>query len=555
MKRFDQYIHQVKSGEVLTNKWVKLAIQRHMKDLQNPAFFFDREAAQKVISFIEALKHIKGDLAGKPILLDPWQVFFIGSLYGWKRKDTGRRRFKKAFLFIARKNGKTLLGSALQVHDVLTEPGAEVYSIATTKDQANLSFKNCRAFVKKNEDLSRLLSLFQYEVRNENQDGVIKALSSEHDTHDGLNVSFCLADEVAAHKDYQAVNVIRSGMKSRSQPLLLMITTAGYSVAEDNPGHGEFSLSKKLLSGLYQDETYFTLLYCLDDGDDWKDPRNYIKANPGLGSSITLETLKEELGEAIEKPSYKPEFYTKTLNWFLQKEETGQWFPVDVIERMKQKQPPEDFLKGLPVVGAIDLSKRIDFTAYTLTWWDQGAGLYYRKHKFYIPEKQIETKFQRDSSMLYHWIEKGWIKPTPGEVIDYEFLIDDINRDRAKYQLLTDLVYDRWSSTDVVKELQSGANMIEMDMSTKSMSEPAKAYEADVLQGIIVDNNPVSHWMHSCAKVFSMYNNNIRIEKIDSRKDSRRIDAVITSIMGHAHLKATAQKPPAPDYEWGDLEY
>lgn len=560
MVRFWKYIEQVKSEEVITNEWIKKAVERFEKDYSqieegDYPYYFDEDEIQKVINFVEELKHIKGELAGSKIKLEPWQVFYIGNVYGWKKKENGKRRFKKSFLFIARKNGKTLLGSALQVYDLLTEDGAEVYSIATTKQQANLSFENCRNFVKYNADLKELLTTYQYHIYNPMNEGKITSLSSEYGTHDGLNVSFCLADEVSAHKDYNAINVIRSGMKSRVQPLLLMITTAGYSTSEENAGYGEFELSKKLLNGLYEDDSFFPLLYCLDEDDDWLDANCYIKANPNLGVSIKLETLIEEQKEAIQKPTYKSEFYTKTLNRFLKKSSKDQWFSIDVIHNLKNEDFRKEKQRVIPVMGSIDLSKRIDFTAYTKMFYDKELNKYYVKHKFYIPEEQVDEKFKNDISLIHHWIERGYITTTKGSTIDYDYLINDVMKDKQDLPLYNSIVYDEWASDEVVKELSPHFRMIAMGMNTKSISNPAKKFEVDVLNRKIIDNNPVSHWMYSNAKVYTDYAGNIKIQKIDTRHDSRRIDGLITSIMAHSLIQNEIKKKDVGVVKWGNVKY
>jgi phage terminase large subunit-like protein len=533
-KLFWSYVYDVESGRLKTGKWTKLVIKRFRKDRRKREFDFDVRDAAKVCRFVEALKHIKGDLAGQSIVLEPWQIFFIFNVYGWKKKN-GRRRFRRALLFVARKNGKTLLAAALAVHALLTEAGAEVYTLASTKEQANLAFNNAREFVRKNKDLSALLELYQYDIRNVETASYMKALSSEYGTHDGLNPQLALADEIAAHKDYGAINVIRSGMKARSEPLMLMITTAGYSTAEDNPGYQENQLAKKLLEGIHSDDGYFVQLYELDEDDNWQDETNYIKANPNLGVSIELETLVEERNEAIQKPTYQAELFTKTLNRFLEKSVTSQWFSATAIKRTNQK---EIILRpDMPVAGAIDLSKRIDFTAYTKCFYDDETDKYILKHIYYIPEDQVEEKMKNDSSMVWNWINEGLIVPTPGSTVDYSFLINDILKDKQELPNYTDIVFDRWSATETVEELKDHFNMIEMDMSTKAMSEPSKDFETLMLDERIVDRNPVAHWMLSNAQVFVDYAGNIKIRKIDYRSSSIRIDSVITSIMATNHVK------------------
>ena len=561
MKRFWDYIEQVKNKRTTTGKYIRKSIQRFEEDLrqslENPVYpyYFDERTAQRVIDFVEALKHIKGSLAGKPIHLEPWQVFFVGNLYGWLKKDTNTRRFKKAFLFVARKNGKTLLGSALQVHNLLTEAGAEVYSIATTTAQANLSFFNAREFVKKNPDLSELLKLYQYEIKNENTAGFMKALSSEHNTHDGLNTSFCLADETSAHPDSMAVNVIKSSMKAREEPILLQITTAGYSTNSDNAGYAEYQLAKKLLDGTFKDDTFFPLLYEIDEQDDWKNPESFIKANPNIDVSVTKETLLEELNEALNKPSYQDEFLTKSVNRFLAKSSSKAWFSIEDIQKLRQPEPEERTLLSLPVVASIDLSKRIDFTAYTKYFYDERSKKFIAKHKFFIPEEQVEKKMKSDSQLIYQWIRDGHIIPTAGEVVDYEFLIDEILKDKQKYKNLNEIAFDKWSATDVVSKLKENFLMVEMEMNTRGLSEPSKDFETQLLQGNIIDNSPVSQWMISNAKIVVDNAGNLKIEKIDYRADSRRIDALITSVMALSRIKEVIKSQRSKQVDWANVVY
>jgi len=542
MKRFYQYIEDVNSKKILTNKYVKLAVKRFEADLAKSKeddypYYFDEESAQKFINFTEIMKLYKDQWAGQPLKLEPWQVFILGNIYGWKRKEDNYRRFRKAFIFVGRKNGKTVLVSSSLLYDVLTTQGGEAYVAATRRDQSKICFDNVREMVKQNKGLADRLQIYNssYRIVNHRNVSFISALSSQYNTFDGLNPSCVVIDEVSAMKDYNIIKVLQSGQYSRPEPLMLEITSGSDDVY--SAGAQEFERSSKILEGSYVDDTYFCVLYCLDKGDDWKNPNNYIKANPNLGVSITIDALIKARDEAVQQPSLEGEFRTKNLGMFISPVST--WIPhstwIKCINNAAKFKLPED-TSNCVIIGAVDLSQRYDFTTYSLYFYDLDQKKYFAKHHFYFPEQQIENKMKHDSPMIRKWIEEGYITPTPGDIVNYNIMFDDIRDDLEKYYV-KELLFDPWNAATLVNEIGPHVDLVEINQSMKNMSPMAKDFEAAVIDGQVVDGNPVIAWMNSNCDAYRDANGNIKPVKQGGATSTKRIDGIVTSVMCLGRIK------------------
>ena len=542
MERLYQYVEDVESGKILTNKYVKLAVQRFRKDIEksqqpDAEFYFDEKAASKFIRFTEVMKLYKDKWAGQNLHLEPWQVFILANIYGWKRKSDGNRRFRKAFIFVGRKNGKTVLVSSSLIYDVLTTPGGEAYCAATKREQSKICFDNVKEMVKKNTGLSDRLRVYNSTSRivNEANSSFVSALSSQYDTFDGLNPSCVVVDEVSAMKDYNIIKVLQSGQYSRPEPLMLEITSGSDDIY--SAGAQEFERSAKILEGSIEDDTYFCILYCLDKDDDWKDSSKYIKANPNLGVSITLEALEHARDEAIQQPSMEGEFRTKNLGCFISP--MSVWIPHKTWQNNIKNAADYPFPKdtqGLVIIGAIDLSKRLDFTTFTLYFFDPHSNHYWAKHRFYFPESQIEEKLKHDSPMIRKWIEQGYIRPTPGDITDYNAVFADVKTDLKQYSI-KEILFDPWNAATLVSEIGPLVDLVEVNQSMKSISPMAKDFEAAIINNQITDTNPVVAWMNSNCEAYTDPNGNIKPVKAGGPKSTKRIDAIVTSVMCLGRIK------------------
>ena len=532
---YAKYIDDVTRSKVPVCKKVKQAVARHVADLKRSEsrsfpYYFDNKKAQAAIVFFMHLVHTKGKLAGQRLNPEPWQQFIIASLYGWRRRDNDKRRFRKAYVQVARKNGKSFLASGVALYDLLTEPGAEVFSAATKKDQARIVFEDAKKTVQYSPELKRYIKVWAHSLTC--ADGSMKPLASDSNTLDGLNPSCAIIDEYHAHKTDELLAVIETGMRARAQPLMFIITTAGND--KNVPCYEEYEKVGKLLSGAkgYENDEYFCIVYEIEKGDDWKNEKNWYKANPNLGVSVEIDSMRFAYKNALQKSSDEDAFRTKNLNEWLNVSEVWindrQWAKC-------QRRFSEKSLEGLRCWGAIDLSKRIDFTAFTW-YFALPNGKRYAKHYFFIPEAQIDAKMRQDSYLIRQWIKQGYIYATPGETVDYSFMQKKILEDSKKYDV-QEIAYDRNLAEYLIQDLSDEFNCVEFNQSITGMSEPSKAWESAIVAGTIIDNNPVMAWMASCATVKPDANGNIKPLKPDANKTSKRIDGVITSIMANNRLE------------------
>ena len=541
--RIMQYVDDVESKKVLTCKWIQLAVKRFLSDVKkikrkDYPYTFDSKKALDVVAFIEALKQYQDKFAGQYLHLEPWQVFVIANIYGWVRKDDGRRRFTKAFIFVARKNGKTMFVSALAPRVIITEKGAQVYIVATKADQASIAYENMLAFIKQNEGLQRRLidRKSRKRIVCEQTMSYIQPTSRDNKSNDGLNPVLIIADECSAMKDWGALKVMLSGTGARSEPLTIEITTGGENIA--SVGMQEYEVSKKVLTGETEADNFFTVLYTLDEGDDWKDPKNYIKANPNLGISVQMESLVRARDDALLQPYLESEFKAKNLNLFVSP--ITAWITESVWKRAMQTgdKIPTD-LSPFYYCGGVDLAKVSDFTAYTKYFWIPEIRKFIAKHNFYLPSGPIDERFRKDAAMIRKWVDEGHITVSGESVVDHGPMFDLIKRDAETYRIPDGggIAYDPYYSFDLIKNCDEFVDLIPFKQCIAKLSPAGKAWEKSILSGEIIDNNPVMRWMVSCVAVKRFDDDNIKIRKDDSgHGTTKRIDGVITSIMARDTL-------------------
>ena len=538
VERCFQYCEDVESGKIRTNKYIKLAVKRFRNDLKkaekkNSTYYFDEAAANKFCSFCECLKMYKDKFKGKPLILEPWQCFIFCNIYGWKERATGQRRFKIAFCFVARKNGKSTMMSATLLYDILTTNGAEAYCAATKREQARIILDTVREMVKQNEGLSSRLKYFNSTSRiiNQRLAGKIEALSADSKKMDGLNPSCVVIDELAAMKNFDTINVLHSGQGSRESPLLFEITSGSDDI--HSAGRQEFEKAAKILEGTFENDEFFTVLYCIDEGDDWKDSKNDIKANPNLEVSVFQSHLDMSRKEAMQQVAKEGEFRSKCLGEWVSP--ITSWIDYKTWSNcLTNETIPEE---GYNIsIGAVDLSQRVDFSVYSVYTFNTHTRKFYAKHKFYIPEEQIENKMKRDSPMIRKWIEEGYITATRGPIIDYSVIFRDIKQSLEE-GYVKEVCFDPYNAGTLINEIGPLVDLIQVNQNMKNMSPMSKDWEASVINKEIVDNNPVMKWMVSCCAVYVDANGNIKPVKNHGAASSDRIDGVITSIMSHGRLK------------------
>jgi phage terminase large subunit-like protein len=541
LKRLAEFVADVKRFPDKYGKWSKLSVGRFKSDIEKSKaadypFEFRPAAAARVIGFIEKLKQSKGKWARRDLTLSPFQVFIIANLFGWVKKADGLRRFRNAYVSLARKNGKSTLISGLADYMVLAdpEPSAEIYLAANARHQADIVFQQCKETITITPGLSRHLRCQTFSIVNPKTFGVIKKLSSEANTLDGLNASFVVLDEVHSFRNSKLYDVLRGSMGARSQPLMVSITTAGND--KSNFGYQQELYTKQVLDGMVEDDTYFGIIFAIDDDDDPSDESLWIKANPGLGEMVSIEDLRSQYRESKSLPQKMNDFIAKRLNRYVDSK-TG-WIDGD-FWRSCVGDATEAELVGQPCFVAIDLSKRGDFTAVSLTFPTVG---FYTKWFYYLPEEGFAERVEFENAQYLQWVKDGFLKLTPGRVIDYAIVEADIRQAAKDYKII-EAPYDPYAKSKLIDSLEAdGVPCIEFPQRIQYVGPAATALEVAVKsRAVKFQNNPISLWMMANAEAFEDVNGNLKIQKGDDRR--KRIDGVITLIMGHHRARLWAGEP------------
>ena len=543
MKKYFRYVDDVNTGRVLACEALTLAVSRFERDLaaskkRGAKWIFDEAEANQAIGFIECLVQFEDQFAGIPITLEPWECFFIAQLFGWRNRKTGRRRFRKALLFMARKQGKTILAAAILLYELLCRPGIEVYSLATKQAVANKGFRYLSEFIAANPDISALVKIHKSpkSIFIESTSSVYVPLSSDGKL-DGFRPVVVHIDELAAMTDGgRARRTLLSGMGSTEEPLELITSTASDSL--ENPLIEEYEYAKQVLDGTLEDDATLVAIYEIDKADKWDDLSVMQKSCPNLGVSVSLEYLAGELKKARLIPAMATEYKTKYCNIFIASDKT--WIPDKTwnICRTNRKTHAEVFadLSRLPCYLSLDLSTIWDYTALTRTFYSSAADKYLALHRFYIPKAQVETKVYQESSQIREWIAKGFIVATPGESIDSAYLYADIDAALKAHKVLG-IVYDPAKAKEFESTYQDRADLVVFKQVALNMSPAAKAWEKGIVDGKICDDNPVMRWMLSNAiNKVNPDSGSYFITKNPTSKARRRIDGVITSIMAYWSL-------------------
>jgi phage terminase large subunit-like protein len=488
-----QFAVDVLSGDVVSCKQVKQSCQRFIDDLDAGVWIFDQAKATRILEFYpDFIRHVKGKLAGQPYELSDWEGFILINLFGFVDKH-GLRRFRTAYIEVARKNSKSTFcsGIGLYMTALDNEGGAEVYSAATTKDQARIVFGDARTMITKSGPLKRLFGYHRLNIHHLKSASKFEPLSADANTLDGLNIHCGIVDEIHAHKSREVWDVLETGTGAREQPLILAITTAGFN--KQGIGYEQREYITKVLSGIVSDDTYFGIIFTLDEGDDPFDEENWIKANPNLGRSKKIDDMRRLAKKAREIPAALNNFLTKHLNIWVNA-------AVAWLDMLKWEKLPEradiEHLKTLPCYIGMDLANKLDVAAVVAAFPD-GENIHFLC-KFYLPENTIYTKARTIGNMYDTWSKQGYLTLTDGDIIDHEVIEADIR------QMLTDfdvraVGFDPWGSTQMsIRLSQDGAPMVEIPQTVKNLSESMKEIEAKVISGTLhKDKNPMMDWMAS----------------------------------------------------------
>jgi phage terminase large subunit-like protein len=527
-----EYMRGVLDGSVPACSFVKQAVQRQLNDLrrwgpEGGDYYFDEKEASRPCWFIENLTHTKGELAGRAIHLEPWQCFLLTTLFGWKSK-AGNRRFRSAYVEVSRGNGKSTLLSGIGLFCLCAdhEPGAEVYSFATTREQAKIVFGDAQTMARGNRALQEAygLEVTAHALYVPATNSTFQAKSAEGSTLDGLNTHLAIIDELHAHKKRDVFDVVETSLGKRRNSLMVSITTAGV----DRTGicYEQRTLVTKILSGSLQDESYFGIIYTLDPDDDWKSDEALAKANPNWGVSVRPEVIRALQAKAIATPSAENNFKTKHLDVWCNAD-VG-WMDMKAWDACADESLDESDFDGEPCWLGLDLASTSDMTAKVKIFQRKidGSSHYYLFGDYWLPRTAIERGV---NSQYQGWEYLGYLHVCEGPVTDFAEIRDSILEDCGRYSVQS-VAYDPFQAVQLSKELSDdGVPMVLCKQTVANLSDPMKQFQALVLDHRLHFNgDPVLTWMVSNVVCHVDVKENIY-----PRKDApeNKIDGVVAGIM------------------------
>ena len=500
-------------------------------------YIYNEKRAVLPIEFIERFcRHSKGKWAGQPVVLELWQKAFISALFGFVDKDTGIRKYKKGALFVARKNGKSTIDSGLGDF-MLTkdgEGGAEVYSIATKKDQAKVVWEEAKRMVKKSPALNKRIRCLVGGMYYDATESFFKALASDRNSLDGLNAHFVIADEVHAWKDKNLLDVMYDSMSAREQPMLLETSTMG--TIRESVFDSEYEYFTDIIDG-YEgksqtvDETVLPVIYELDNPNEWQDERKWYKANPGLGTIKNIKDLRDKVNRAKNNPSELVNLLCKDFN--IRQNEQDKWITFDIANN-EETYNIEDLFDNY-AVGGVDLSSTTDLTCATLLIVKGGKK--YVIQQYFIASDRLEFKIKDDKIPYDKWEQRGLVTVCEGAKVDYSKVTEWFLKMKEEYEIVPILVgYDPWNSNYWVDEMITNKfKMLEVRQGAKTMSNPMKQLEADLIEkNVNYNNNPILKWCLCNTAVKVDDNENIR--PVKGQKQRARIDGTVSLIIAYCVL-------------------
>lgn len=542
------YALSVVNGHVPACRWVKLACQRHLTDLERAAtdpefgFYFDPAEAARRIEFCTRLRHYKGTAKGKAFRPESWQGFIIGSVFGWKRRADGLRRFRYALVVVPRKNGKTYLAASVAIQMLIgggnlrkdgrfsPEAGAEVYFVATNEAQARIGWRDAVRIIKRSPGFSDILASRVSEIRYDDQDAICRPLGADSDSLDGLNPSCAIKDELHAWKDRALWDVIEEAFGAREQPLAFVISTEGNirgGIFDEQLTHAQ-----NILEGgdSYRDDAYFAVIYTADEGDDPFAEATWFKANPNLGVSKSLDYMRDQAAKARLLPGKRASFLTKQLN--IRSNAETQWIGLDVWDRCAGElslQEIENWCEGRPCSIGLDLARVIDMSSACFLFRE--GDVYTAFWRYWYPSDVLRESADRDRVPYDQWARDGLINATDGDVTDFNEIETDLKALADRFSVMR-LAYDPMFATDLAIRLRDGDAKVPIAPFTQTFTN--YTLPCDELERILIGKklvhggNAIARWNAGNVVVRKGPSGNRMPDKGKSRG---RIDGAVALLM------------------------
>ncbi len=537
---------RVVAGAVIAGPLVQAACRRHLGDrgtAKARGFRWSPARARWAIDFFANLVHTEGEWAGQPFVLMPWQAFIVGALFGWLRAD-GRRRFREAYIEVPRKNGKSTLaaGLALLLAFFDEEAAAQVYCAATKRDQAKIVWGLARDMVLRRPALGRRIEVRATGLSILGTGQKLEPLGKDADSMDGLNIHGAVLDELHAHKTPAVVDVVRTAIVARRQPLIFYITTAG--AERESVCFAQHTYGEKVLAGTLTDDAFFAFVAAPTPEADWRSERTWAEANPNLDISVKLEELRRLCEAAQAIPAHQTAFRRLHLNEWLQPDrralDMGRW------ERGATPGLTLAALAGRPCVVGLDLATRIDMTALVLVFPDLDGGISVLPY-YFIPADNLLARVQRDRIPIDVWVREGLVTATPGNITDYSFVYGRL-LELAEQVAITAVASDPWNAAALNSRLQAdGFPVIEVRQGYKTLSEPTKQFQALVQAGKVRHPaHPCLTWNAGNLALLTDAQGNLMPDKARSTGRIDGISALITALT--RVLDGPGQEPATSSY-------
>lgn len=549
----------IADGSIPACHWVKQAVARQVRDLARVGqvdwpWHFDKGHADAVVAFVEAMPQVKGSkFAGKKLVLSDWQCFIITTVFGWLDED-GMRRFRTVYIEVPRKNGKSTMTAPVGLFCLTAdgEIGAEVYSAATTRDQAKIVWGDAKAMTLAAPDFRHYLGVraMSHAIMQPGTNSTFKPLSRDNQGNlDGLNVHCALIDELHGHKTRDIWDVLETATGAREQPLMWAITTAGSNRA--GICYEQRNYVTKLLDQVFEDETYFGIIYTLDKADikakDFFRPEMWAKANPNYGVSVKPDDLARKAHKAQQAPSALANFLTKHLNVWVNAD--SPWMSMAAWDQCADPDLKLEDFKGQDCILVGDLATKTDIlpiiklfkrkeTRYNSRGQLETAEHYYVFGNYFLPQAAVEDG---RNSQYPGWAEKELLTVVPGDVTDFAVVEESVKSD-AKVFKITQAGFDPWQASYLMQRLTlEKLPVLEYRQTVQNMSLPMKEVEALVLQRRIHHNgDPLLSWMISNVVCHTDAKDNVYPRK---EKPENKIDGAVALIMAVGITLAPQEAP------------
>lgn len=523
MTKYTEYAEKVLSGEITASVYIKLACQRFLDWLERDDLEFRPKKVDHVVKFISKLKHYTGKSNGQSFILTDWQFFIVENIFGWYYKGTDKRVIRNAYIEVGRKSGKTTLLAAIALYCLMAdgEAGAECDCVANSRKQASILFETAKNLADSLDPAHKYIKPFRNNINFDMTKSSIQVLSSDADNLDGFNSSLFVEDELHAAPNSKLYDVLKSSQGMRSNPLAICITSAGF-----NRFSFCYSMRTTCIEILHDkktDDSQFSAIYSIDEGDDWTDPSVWKKSNPNLDITVTSEYLQEQVIQAKNNPSLEIGVRTKNFGEWCSTQDV--WIDNDTLLKNTDNGTiqVEQFRDCTAYIG-IDLAAVSDLTAVSLMIPYEGK-LYFFTH-YYLPYSALSDN--SNAEMYKDWKRKGLLSVTPGNVTDYDYILQDILKWNDVIYIAK-IAYDSYNATQFAIDATSqGLPMEPFGQSLGNFNRPTKELERQLKAGrVVMENNEITRFCFSNVVLKHDYCENVKPIKLTNQN---KIDGVIAMI-------------------------